>query len=591
MMKRVSALMLASLVAASCASPPMGSVSATGSLSLTLAGLFPAEPRVQYLQAGKRAKVTVSGPGIAQALTVTAAIDGTSEVANLSGIPAGPNRVIELEAQDEAGEAIPGGRFRTTATLQEGANTAVLSPATTPRGDVFAKLLADGSALAGSLDASRVQEKIDAIQRNRRTGHFGLINGEAIAGALMANGGNLDALSENDAAFVHAPARLTVTVTGLPSNLPAEVWLDDPVSPKQSGVGNGGLLISPIKPGNWKLYGRAGSLRVGPVSLDLTSAPSTPYVLNFAEGSTLTTMSQPRGGAASGVLTVKGLGESLVMAGGQVTFPSLMSATLAATDSVVALRGGTWTTLAPMPLPVAHAGYAQHGNKLYVVGGRNPVNAVVSDVQVYDAAQDTWDVSLPALPTGRLLASAAIIDGYLYVAGGRPDLGHSTWLSRLPLSGDGPTWEDVSPLADPNRMRVTLGAATAVVDRKHLIISGVYMAGPSLLPTHEVLLYDPVKNVLRSVAPIPTARFGASTWIENGKVYVAGGVTALGLGLPNVEVYDPLTDTWSARPTLRSARGFAAFGKLDGKAVYAGGHDGSPFAGVSPFDDLESFAF
>ncbi len=80
--------------------------------------------------------------------------------------------------------------------------------------------------------------------------------------------------------------------------------------------------------------------------------------------------------------------------------------------------GGTWSALAPIPVPVSdnYATVAYLG-KVYVFGGAISPSIVVNNVQIYDIATDTW-TSGTAMPTPRAAAIAGIIGGKIYVCGG-----------------------------------------------------------------------------------------------------------------------------------------------------------------------------
>lgn len=583
MTRRPGGLLLASLLAASCAAPPSSQIPATGTLTLSLAGLFPSGRQVQVVPAGKQARVTVSGAGMAQPLSVTAPIDESSLMATLRGIPAGPNRVIDLEALDEAGAPIPGGRFRTTATLQAGANTAVISPITTPRGDVFARLLSDASPLAQSLDANRVQAAVEAIQKAQRVPHFGLIDGEAIAQALVSHGGDVEALSPADPSFVQPPVTLRVIVKGLPQNVPAEIWLDDPVSPAQTSVSNGGLEIHPVKPGAWRLYGRAGTLRVGPVALDLTAGQTA--TLDFATTlSSGPSLPHGRGGTAAAVLPM-GNSERLIVAGGIAGSGSSPQAT----RSVLAFDGSTWQPLAEeMISAVSHAAVATRGDQLWVLGGLDQAGKLTNAVQVFDASENSWTPPGWTLPFPSSHASAAFIGDMLYVTAGMEAWG----------SSGGPNWS-IYRIDPGTGARETLdarlsysrfGAATAIADGKLFVFSGIDDYGDLI---HAVEVFDPVKGTVRAIAPIPTPRFGATAWVTGSKIVVIGGVGRNGQAMGTIEAYDLVTNRWEARAPLRTPRGYLAGGFLAGAFVAAGGHDGfhtSVATSVSPFDVVESLA-
>jgi N-acetylneuraminate epimerase len=76
--------------------------------------------------------------------------------------------------------------------------------------------------------------------------------------------------------------------------------------------------------------------------------------------------------------------------------------------------------LPPLPRPVANGCGALVGDTLYVVGGQEAADglALTSVYQLdLSAAEPRWATG-PELPTGRILATAAVHDGRLYVVGG-----------------------------------------------------------------------------------------------------------------------------------------------------------------------------
>lgn len=563
------ALAAASLLVAGCALGATPVTVRTGTVQLSLAGLYPAGRQLQYLVPGARARVTVSGVGLQAPLVREAPVSGETSVVTLTGVPTGPNRIVTLETLDGSGAPLPGGRFRTTLNLAAGANTGLVSPATSVRGDVYAALLASGSELAGSLDADEVQAAIDQIKRAQRVAHYGLIDGAAIADRLQAKGGRLETLDAADPALVQTPTSLAVEVTGLPAALQATVWVDDPVSPKQSGILNGTHVIQPVKPGSWQLYARAGSFTVGPVALDLNSARRTS--VDFSSARLLPqAMPEARGGAAAGMVTVGGK-QVLLVAGGTLD----VKGANVATDSVRVFDGTTWSLRAPMAVPVSHAGYVVRGNVLFVLGG-NSSTGPTDVVQAYDATKDEWTTTLPRLPYPSLMGGAACIDETLYMTSGlylaSGQLSADWYIYKLPLVETPGAWIELGANdGDPQLRFSRYGSAVATVAGKLYIAGGLSNEWALL---HRLEVYDPAKGTVRELAPMPTARHGAVTWVKDGKVYVMGGIGELGKALATVEVYDVATDTWSAMPELRVGRGHAAVGELGGRCVLAGGNDG-----------------
>src|SRR5262249_12590832 len=108
-----------------------------------------------------------------------------------------------------------------------------------------------------------------------------------------------------------------------------------------------------------------------------------------------------------------------------------------------------------------------------------------------------------------------------------------------------------------------------------------------------VEIYDPTTNSWSTGAPMPTARTGLVAAAVNGKVYAIGGLVngPLFTGAPTVcsiyyyvcytftmlntlEIYDPVTNTWTAGAPMPTARGNLAAAVVNGK-IYAIGGSGT----------------
>ena len=85
-------------------------------------------------------------------------------------------------------------------------------------------------------------------------------------------------------------------------------------------------------------------------------------------------------------------------------------------------------------------------------------------------------------------------------------------------------------------------------------------------------LSSAVEGTWTRKADMPTARFGLSTGVVNGKVYaIGGGKTAYGAYLSTVEEYDPTTDTWTKKADMSTARNGHAASVVNGKIYVVGG--------------------
>lgn len=155
------------------------------------------------------------------------------------------------------------------------------------------------------------------------------------------------------------------------------------------------------------------------------------------------------------------------------------------------IDANSWSAGALAPGPVRSEGAAvDHGGFFYAVGGR----PVIADLDRYDPATDTW-VSLANMPAGRAGLGAAVVGNAIYAIGGRTG---------------------ASPCS---------GGELAGVDR-----------------------YDIDTNTWSAVSPLPSARSDLAAVAHGGKIYVFGGCAA-GAFKSDVDVYDPVTDSWSTAPS------------------------------------------
>lgn len=83
----------------------------------------------------------------------------------------------------------------------------------------------------------------------------------------------------------------------------------------------------------------------------------------------------------------------------------------------------TWTTKSEMPTARNGLSTSKLDGKIYLIGGYIPAGmrfAGLTIVDVYDPATNTWTTASD-MPTGRLGAYTAVLDGKIYVFGGLPD--------------------------------------------------------------------------------------------------------------------------------------------------------------------------
>ena len=227
-----------------------------------------------------------------------------------------------------------------------------------------------------------------------------------------------------------------------------------------------------------------------------------------------------------------------------------------------------WVTKAPIPVGVYGATAGVIGTKLYVAGGQaSQVNGNdIGNLQVYDPATDTWTTKT-AMPFPASGTAGGVINGRLYVAGGYAlGSGYANLRAYDPVTD---TWTNFAAMPS---VRVSGGAG--VVNGILYVVGGNNLS--TSLPTVEA--YDPVANTWTAKAAIPTPRSQLSVAVFNGLLYALGGTIdgASGDAGGNlVEVYNPLTDSWSNAPAMLTATRLPGVGVVNGAIYVVGGVNSS----------------
>jgi hypothetical protein len=171
---------------------------------------------------------------------------------------------------------------------------------------------------------------------------------------------------------------------------------------------------------------------------------------------------------------------------------------------VYSLGNGAWSQAAAVPgTPLAYAATVPHDGGYYLLGGVEgpgwPVTAVITgtvrnEVLFYQAGSNTWSNSSP-MGSARYGHTAAAVGGRLCVAGGL------TLTENNGVIGFASPIAECASLSNPNDWGTT---------------------GPMNVPRY----------------------FAHSAVGPDGRWYVYGGLDGTGNAVPEVEVYDPVSNTW-----------------------------------------------
>jgi N-acetylneuraminic acid mutarotase len=223
-----------------------------------------------------------------------------------------------------------------------------------------------------------------------------------------------------------------------------------------------------------------------------------------------------------------------------------------------------WTSLAPLPKKLHHFGIATLDSKIYVTGGYTDDDFDLDNKAAYvfdpqGAGGGSW-ASIADLPVERAAHSSVAVGGRLYVIGG---VGSDAAALRAynPATN---TWDTGRAPLPTLREHLT----AAVVNNRIYVISGRWSAGN----VGTVEEYDPATNTWTPKASIPTPRSGITSGVLNGKIHVtAGEGHPSGATLSSHEVYDPATNTWAILPAMPTARHGLASGVANGRWYVIGG--------------------
>jgi N-acetylneuraminic acid mutarotase len=233
-------------------------------------------------------------------------------------------------------------------------------------------------------------------------------------------------------------------------------------------------------------------------------------------------------------MAVGGVGNIIVAFGGFDTFVGDNNAT-----RLYNIATDTWSLGTHPVLAQCEPAYGEltHGGKLYVAGGRTggPQNLL----RAYDVATDTWTTLAP-MPTARAAAGAAVVGNALYVIGGREGGSPGTGpaldvVERYDIASD--TWTTgYTPLPTPR-------SDMAVVTRGGKIyVFGGWNDSSGIVGNVDV--YNPVKDTWTTLAPMPQPRYVHMAGKVGNYVYVFGGADSTGVKGEN-QVYNITKNTWT----------------------------------------------
>lgn len=192
----------------------------------------------------------------------------------------------------------------------------------------------------------------------------------------------------------------------------------------------------------------------------------------------------------------------------------------------------TWTPIAPMPgLARGSSAIGVHGSTVYVAGGMSRLAATangtqdaLADVSSYDTLTDTWNEGYPPLPGPRQHAGGVVVNGVMYVIGGREDVEHH-YDTVFALRLDQPDgWEERAPMPTSRG-----GLACSALDDRFIVCAGGEGNIDNPLGIfEETEMYNTELDQWTRLPPMQVPRHGTAAVTVGNRIYIPGGGVASG---------------------------------------------------------------
>jgi N-acetylneuraminic acid mutarotase len=153
-----------------------------------------------------------------------------------------------------------------------------------------------------------------------------------------------------------------------------------------------------------------------------------------------------------------------------------------------------------------------------------------------------WRNDLPDAPNAVLDAGSAVADNKLYMVGGKTSTGHISNVYVYDPGDPFDTTDDIWTNAPDLPGSAVENPAVVEFDGK------IYSFGGSTAPfsgaVDNAYVFDPATSSWTALPSMPTARGGANAEVVDGKIYVVGGLGTDGASVNTMEAFDPVTGQW-----------------------------------------------
>ena len=221
--------------------------------------------------------------------------------------------------------------------------------------------------------------------------------------------------------------------------------------------------------------------------------------------------------------------------------------------------------------------------KVLLAGGDNTTNGRLASAELYDPLAGTWTLT-GSMNVGRTNHTATLLPGGKVLVTGGSALASTNIAAELydPVTG---AWTGTGPMS-VNRANHT---ATLLPNGNVLVAGGYNLnnAATGSVASAEIYIAATGKWTNAGIMSVNRAQHTA-TLLPNGKVLIAGGYSYYTLGqitnasvVTNVDLFDPLTSTWTNLSKLNTARyGHVAALLNDRNVLIASGYNNAGEVGT-----------
>ncbi|MGV3589994.1 MAG: Kelch repeat-containing protein [Adhaeribacter sp.] len=242
------------------------------------------------------------------------------------------------------------------------------------------------------------------------------------------------------------------------------------------------------------------------------------------------------------------------------------------------LKKQTWEKMAEAPLEMHHFQAITFKNEIYVLGaltGKYPHETPIPRIYIFNPQQNKWRAGAD-IPENRRRGSAGamVYKDKIYLVGGITDGhwdGHVTWFDEYdPATNKWRILPDAPQARDHVSVAVANGQMVVAGGRRSTAKIGKVLD----LTIPEVDVFDFKSNKWRTLPAaqnIPTQRAGNSAVALGSKILIIGGESPQKLAHNQTEAFDVKTQTWSTLAPMQTGRHGTGAVVYKGKVYTAAG--------------------